>query len=75
MIAVPIPAAAGSKVPLVTPLPLYVPPAGLPPVSAKGASVVQTGFNVAIVTVGSGLTVTSVAVEVPEQDPLVTATE
>ena len=75
MIVVPTPAAAGSKVPLVTPLPLYVPPAGLPPVSANGASVAQTGLNDAIVTVGSGLTVTSIAVAVPEQVPLVTATE
>jgi hypothetical protein len=43
--------------PAATPVPLYVPPAGVPPASAKGASVAQTAASALCVTVGKALTV------------------
>ncbi len=53
MECVPAPAAAGSKVPPVTPVPEYIPPTGSPPVRAKGSASRQTGSKAARVTVGS----------------------
>ena len=54
----PTPATAGLKLPPLTPVPLYVPPAGLPPLSAKAASeVVMPVMLPGQVTVGSGFTV------------------
>ena len=54
---VPTPAVAGLKFPPLTPVPLYVPPAGLPPVSAKGAVFVQAEEFEGQVTVGGAVTV------------------
>lgn len=45
MVFAPVPAIAGEKIPPETPGPLYVPPAGLAPESAKGASLAQTDLS------------------------------
>ncbi len=42
MVRVPTPAAEGLKFPALTPIPLYVPPAGDPPVNAKVGVFKQT---------------------------------
>ena len=63
-------AADGSNVPAVTPEPLYVPPEGVAPVSANGASVEQTVRFAGQVTAGGAFTVI-VNVHVTVQPPLV----
>ena len=53
----PVPAVAGENDPAVTPVPVYVPPAGEPPVKAKSAASTHTSAKAVRVTVGSALTV------------------
>ena len=65
----PTPAVAGLNWPPLTPVPLYVPPAGDPPVSVNAASVEHTAVNADKVTVGNGFTVTTVAAEGAEEHP------
>ena len=54
---VPTPAMAGLKLPALTPVPEYVPPAGSPPVKVKAAEFTQTVVKELNVTVGVELTV------------------
>ncbi len=51
MVEVPTPAMAGLNVFALTPVPVYVPPAGAPPVRSKGASYKQTAMFSGQVTV------------------------
>ena len=62
MVNVPWPAAAGSNVLPVTPVPENVPPAGLP-VNATGAALIHSAETGLIVTVGNGFTVIDVVAE------------
>ena len=66
MVCVPTPAVEGVKTPLETPVPLYVPPVGIPPESVIGDALMQADISAGQVTIGNGLTVT-VAVAVAEQ--------
>ena len=52
MVVVPAPATEGLKLPEVTPVPEYVPPAGDPPERVTGEEVVQTAVSAPCVTVG-----------------------
>ena len=54
----PTPAVAGLKFPALTPVPLYVPPAGKPPVNAYGAVFTQVDELDGQVTVGGVFTIT-----------------
>ena len=54
---VPAPAVAGLNMPPLTPVPLYVPPTGNPPVKVNELALIHTLGNVANVTVGNGFTV------------------
>ena len=80
MVKVPGPAAAGSKIPFVTPVPVYTPvptpaaDAGEPPVSANGVLFVQTPGKLAKLTVGKAFTVI-VCVKLAEEHPVVDTTE
>ncbi len=56
------PGTEGLKLPpAVTPVPVYVPPDGLPPVKVKVGSFTQTSSNVVTATVGKSLTLTVIA--------------
>ena len=58
MVNDPTPATEGSNTPLLTPVPLYVPPDGEPPLSVMADPFTHTLFTGKFnVTVGSGLTV------------------
>ena len=57
MVFTPVPAAAGLNMPLLTPGPLYVPPAGELPVRAKAAASIQTDALDGQLTKGSAFTV------------------
>ena len=60
----PTPAGAGLKLLSLTPVPLYVPPAGLPPVNEYAEAFMQTDELAGQLTVGKALIVRcSVAVE------------
>jgi hypothetical protein len=52
IVCTPSPAAAGSKLPALTPLPLYTPPNGVPPVSAKAGASNRIVWSDGQVTVG-----------------------
>ena len=69
MVDVPTPAVAGLNCPPLTPVPLYVPPAGEPPDKVKAASVLHTAVNGLSVTVGNGFTVTVVGADAAEVQP------
>ena len=56
MIFTPVPAATGLNIFPLTPEPLYMPPAGVPPVSANGAASIQTDELDGQVTTGKGTT-------------------
>ena len=71
IVCVPTPAVAGLKFPPLTPGPLYVPPVGVPPVSAKGAVLVHVEEFDGQVAVGGALTVI-VNVQLLVQPPVVT---
>ena len=53
----PTPAVAGLNWPLLTPIPLYEPPVGVPPVNAKTAASIHTDELAGQLTVGNGFTV------------------
>ena len=58
MVNDPTPATEGSNSPLLTPVPLYVPPAGEPPLKTKADPFAHTSVTAKFsVTSGSGLTV------------------
>lgn len=57
MVCIPAPAVAGLNIPALTPVPLYVPPAGAPPVSAKAGALMQIAELAGQVTVGAAFTV------------------
>ena len=53
----PTPAVAGVNRPPLTPVPLYEPPVGVPPVNAKAAALIHTVELAGQLTVGNGFTV------------------
>ena len=55
MVCVPAPAVAGLKIPPLTPVPEYVPPAGEPPVRVKAGASIQISFTGLWLTEGSEL--------------------
>ena len=57
IVCAPAPAVAGLNWPALTPVPLYVPPMGEPPVRAKAGASIHTDVFAGQVTTGSGLTV------------------
>ena len=71
---VPTPATAGLNCPPLTPVPLYVPPAGRPPVSAKAGMVLHTALSEASVTTGNGFTKTGVANDEADLQPFALVT-
>jgi hypothetical protein len=65
----------GSNFPALTPVPLYTPPVGEPPVSVCNPALLHTALGVVKVTVGAVDTVTTaVPLTVPVQLPLLTLT-
>jgi hypothetical protein len=65
----------GSNFPALTPVPLYTPPVGEPPVSVCNPALLHTALGVEKVTVGAVDTVTTaVPLTVPVQLPLLTLT-
>ena len=71
MVCVPVPAVAGLKLPAVTPVPEYVPPAGKPPERAKSAASTHTFANAASVTTGKAFTVIVLVAELTQLFPSV----
>ena len=69
MVCVPTPAVAGSNMPALTPVPLYVPPAGVPPVSVNAAVLIQTDELAGQFTTGNGFIVTVTIVELAVARP------
>ena len=66
IVLVPVPAVAGLNTPPLTPVPPYVPPAGLPPVNVIGEPFMHAVEGTVSETDGVGFTVI-VFVPVPEQ--------
>ena len=62
----PDPADAGLKLPALTPVPLYVPPVGEPPVNVNAAALIHTDKLDGQVTTGNAFTV-MVKVQLPVQ--------